>query len=37
MPLTPKEIIRLLLQNGFVHVKSNNGSHIRSILIRILM
>lgn len=27
MPLTPKEIIRLLLQNGFVYVKSNNGSH----------
>ena len=29
MPLTPKEIIRLLLQNGFVHVKSNNGSHMK--------
>lgn len=27
MPLTPKEMIRLLLQNGFVYVKSNNGSH----------
>lgn len=27
MPLTPKEIIRLLLQNGFIYVKSNNGSH----------
>lgn len=27
MPLIPKEMIRLLLQNGFVYVKSNNGSH----------
>ena len=27
MPLTPKEMIRLLLQNGFFYVKSNNGSH----------
>ena len=27
MPLTPKEMIRLLLQNGFVYVKNNNGSH----------
>lgn len=27
MPLTPKEMIRLLLQNGFVYVKSNNCSH----------
>lgn len=27
MPLTPKEMIRLLLQNGFVYVKSNNASH----------
>ena len=27
MPLTPKEMIRLLIQNGFVYVKSNNGSH----------
>lgn len=27
MPLTPKEIIRMLLRNGFIHVKSNNGSH----------
>ena len=27
MPLTPKEIIKLLLKNGFVHVKNNNGSH----------
>lgn len=32
MPLTPKEMIRLLLQNGFVYVKSNNGSH-QNILI----
>lgn len=23
MPLTPKEMIRLLLQNGFVYVKSH--------------
>ena len=27
MPLTPKEMIRLLLKNGFIHIKSNNGSH----------
>ena len=27
MPLTPKEIIRMLLRNCFIHVKSNNGSH----------
>ena len=27
MTLTPKEMIRLRLQNGFVYVKSNNGSH----------
>lgn len=27
MPLTPKEMIRLLLQNEFVYVKSNNSSH----------
>lgn len=27
MPLTPKEIIRMLLRNGFIYVKSNNGSH----------
>ncbi len=27
MPLTPKEIIRLLEKNGFIHLKSNNGSH----------
>lgn len=27
MTLTTKEMIRLRLQNGFVYVKSNNGSH----------
>ena len=27
MPMTPREIIRLLEKNGFVHVKSNAGSH----------
>ena len=27
MPMTPKEMIQLLKQNGFKHVKSNNGSH----------
>lgn len=27
MPLTPKDMIRLLKQNGFVYIKSNNGSH----------
>lgn len=27
MPLTPKEMLRLRLQNGFVYVKSNNASH----------
>lgn len=27
MPLTPKEMIRLLEKNGFAYVKSNNGSH----------
>lgn len=27
MPLTPKELIRLLLANGFINIKSNNGSH----------
>lgn len=27
MPLTPKELIRLLEKNGFIHIKSNNGSH----------
>ena len=26
MPLTPKEMVRLLKQNGFVYV-SSNGSH----------
>ena len=25
--MTPKEMIQLLMQNGFRHVKSNNGSH----------
>ena len=25
--MTPKEMIRLLKQNGFIYVKSNNGSH----------
>lgn len=29
MPLTPKEMVKLLLKNGFVQVKSNNGSHIK--------
>lgn len=27
MPMTPKEMISLLKQNGFKHIKSNNGSH----------
>ena len=27
MPLTPKEMIKLLEKNGFIYVKSNNGSH----------
>ena len=27
MPLTPREMIALLKRNGFVHIKSNNGSH----------
>ena len=27
MPLTLKDMIRLLKQNGFVYIKSNNGSH----------
>ena len=27
MPLTPKDMIRLLKQNGFLYIKSNNGSH----------
>ena len=27
MPMTPKEMIRLLEQKGFRYVKSNNGSH----------
>lgn len=29
MPLTPKEMVKLLLHNGFVKVKSNNGSHCK--------
>ena len=29
MPLTPKEMVNLLLHNGFVKVKSNNGSHCK--------
>ena len=27
MPMTPKEMIRLLKKNGFIYIKSNNGSH----------
>ena len=27
MPLTPKEMIKKLKKAGFVHIKSNNGSH----------
>ncbi len=27
MPMTPKEMIKLLKQNGFHLIKSNNGSH----------
>lgn len=27
MPMPPKEMARLLLKNGFQHIKSNNGSH----------
>lgn len=27
MPMTPKEMARLLKKNGFVHIKNNNGSH----------
>lgn len=27
MPLTPKEMIKLLEKSGFAEVKSNNGSH----------
>ena len=27
MPMTPKEMIALLKTNGFIPVKSNNGSH----------
>ena len=29
MPLTPKEMVKLLLHNGFVKIKSNNGSHCK--------
>lgn len=27
MPMKPKDMIKLLLKNGFRHMKSNNGSH----------
>ena len=27
MPLTPKEMIHLLEENGFEYIPSNNGSH----------
>ena len=27
MPMTPTEMIHLLKQNGFIYVKSNNGSY----------
>ena len=27
MPMTPKDMIRLLKKNGFVYIKSNNASH----------
>jgi len=27
VPMTPAEMIRLLKKNGFLYVKSNNGSH----------
>ena len=27
MPMKPKDMIKLLLKNGFIHIKSNNGSH----------
>ena len=27
MPMTPKDMIRLLKKNGFICIKSNNGSH----------
>ena len=27
LPLTPKEMMALLLRNGYKQIKSNNGSH----------
>lgn len=27
MPMTPKEMVRLLEKNGFVYIKNNNGSY----------
>ena len=27
MPMTPKEMVRLLKKNGFVQIPNNNGSH----------
>ena len=27
MPLTSKEIIKLLIQNGFIEIRCGNGSH----------
>lgn len=27
MPITPKEMVRLLKRNGFVEVRCGNGSH----------
>ena len=27
MPMTPKEMVRLLEKNGFVYIKNKNGSH----------
>lgn len=27
MPMKPKDMIKLLIKNGFEHIKSNNGSH----------
>ncbi len=31
MPMKPKDMIKLLLKNGFIHIKSNNGSHQKFI------
>ena len=31
MPMKPKNMIKLLLKNGFIHIKSNNGSHQKFI------